>query len=258
MQRYLLTIAYDGTDFAGWQRQPGVETIQAWLETVLARIFGQPVPVHGAGRTDAGVHALRQRAHVCLPPVVDAGKLIRSLNCLLPDSIAVRSIEPVPENFHARFSAIGKRYVYRCRVSRQPPVHDRRFVHWVKVPLDLERMRQAACLLEGEHDFAAFATNPGYPRTRGTVRRLSRLRLIRRSRGYDLMAQGEGFLYNMVRTIAGTLIDVGRGRREPTGMTEILESRDRNNAGMNAPACGLFLVRVLYPPTALDRSQEVR
>ena len=152
----------------------------------------------------------------------------------------------VPAGFHARFSARGKRYAYRYVVDHIRPVLGRVLGHWVKRPLDVVAMRQAARFLRGEHDFASFASNPGYERTRGTVRRLDHVHLIRRAHGVDLVVQGSGFLYNQVRAIAGTLQQVGLGKYPAEHVRTILAAKDRSLAGMTAPACGLYLVRVLY------------
>ncbi len=242
----MLTIAYDGSAYAGWQRQAGQDSIQARLEDAVREITATDAAIHGAGRTDAGVHALRQCAHVDLDWKAGADALRRALNAKLPEDIAVREARDVPDVFHARFSATGKRYVYRVRASRDRPVHERSFCAWIRVPLDVDAMRRAARCLVGEHDFAAFATNPGYPRQRGTVRRIDRLHVVRRRAGFDLFVQGNGFLYNMVRTIAGTLIWVGKHKLEESDVADILASCDRRRAGPNAPAQGLFLQRVLY------------
>lgn len=247
MTTCLLTIAYDGTSYAGWQRQVGQTTVQQQLEHALAVIFGERVPVEGAGRTDAGVHALAQAAHIVLPRPFPVEQLVPALNANLPDDIAVRTARAAPDGFHARFCAIGKRYVYRCVVDRRRPVLGRGYFHWVRRPLDLARMRAAAAALVGRHDFAAFATNPGYVRKRGTVRTIQHLHLVERRWGFDLAVQGDGFLYNMVRAIAGTLIDVGTGRFSSADVDAILRSCDRQRAGPTAPACGLYLLRVLYP-----------
>ncbi len=251
MHSYLLTLAYDGSEYAGWQRQDGFETIQSCLERAFGVIVGTTVPVHGSGRTDAGVHALRQTAHVRIERAYDCHKLLCALNGNLPKDIVVRSVRPVSSEFHARFTARGKRYLYRAWVSRIRPVHARGSYHWVKRPLDLVRMQQAARSFLGEHDFAAFASNPGYERIHGTVRRIDHLHVIRRAQGFDIFAQGNGFLYNMVRTIAGTLIEVGLGKIDPDEIRHIITSRNRSLAGPNAPARGLYLMRVLYPPESL-------
>ena len=251
MHSFLLTIAYDGADFAGWQRQAGFDTVQGELEDAVLRLTGESVTVHGSGRTDAGVHALRQCAHIRIEREFEPHELLRAINGHLPDSIRIRACQRVPGTFHARFSARGKRYVYRCVVSRILPVFARGRCCWVRTPVDLASIRAGAMRLIGEHDFAAFATNPGYERRFGTVRRLDQLRVVRRSQGFDLVAQGNGFLYNMVRAIAGTLLEVGRGKRSPEEVSAILASTDRRRAGPNAPAEGLYLLRVLYPPQSL-------
>ena len=247
MSTCLLTIAYDGTHYSGWQRQLGESTVQECLEDAMATIFGQRVAVDGAGRTDAGVHAFGQCAHVVLPRPFPIAQLVPALNGNLPDDIAVRSARPAPDGFHARFCAIGKRYAYRCVTSRIRPAVGRGYYHWVKRQLDLEAMRQGGQALIGRHDFASFATNPGYERKRGTVRTIRKLHVARRTWGFDLVVEGDGFLYNMVRAIAGTLIDVGSGRLAPQQVGEILRARDRREGGPTAPACGLYLLRVLYP-----------
>jgi len=251
MQCYLLTIAYDGTRYSGWQRQDGFATVQEKMEDACAVLAGEPVAVHGAGRTDAGVHALRQTAHVRLPRRWPAATLVSALNGNLPRDIATLGAVRVGAAFHARFSARGKRYLYRFVASRIRPVLAPGYYHWEPRELDLTAMREGARMLVGEHDFAAFATNPGYERQRGTVRRIHHLKLARRPFGVDLVVQGDGFLYNMVRTIAGTLRDVGVGRYPPERVREILRGRDRRLAGATLEPGGLYLVRVLYARAAL-------
>jgi tRNA pseudouridine38-40 synthase len=255
VQTFLLTISYHGGTYSGWQRQDGYASIQQHLEEGLSRIFHEPVIVYGAGRTDAGVHALRQAAHIQIPRDMDAQELLSALNGNVPRDIAVVKAQQVPDSFHARFSAIGKRYVYRFLNSSVRPVHGEDLFHWVRFPMSVQAMREAAPCLIGEHDFAAFATNPGYSRLRGTVRRISHVRIVERPHGIDLVVQGKGFLYNQVRTIAGTLQQVATGKIPPQRVPEILLSKDRRQAGMTAPACGLYLVRVLYAPDALRMNE---
>ena len=255
MHSYLLTIAYDGTGYFGWQRQAGFDTVQERVETAAATIVGEPIVAHGAGRTDTGVHALRQCAHVRLPERRSPGELLRALNGNLPPDIAVSAVREVPASFHARFSARGKRYVYRIIESRVRPVMGRGYHCWVRRPLDHAAMRVAARALVGRHDFAAFASNARHksvPSRRTTVRTIHHLHLVRRPHGLDVAVQGDGFLYNMVRTIAGTLRDVGQGKMTPERVGEVLRSRDRRAAGPTAEAGGLYLVRILYPRSALD------
>lgn len=255
MQTHLLTISYHGTAYAGWQRQDGFPSIQQHLEDGLAGIFGEQVAVHGAGRTDAGVHALRQAAHIRIPREMAPGELVRAINGNVPRDIAVTRAQVVPSSFHARFSAAGKRYAYRFANSTIRPVHGADLFHWVRFPMAIDAMREAISYLVGEHDFASFASNPGHPRMRGTVRRITQARVIRRPHGMDLVVQGNGFLYNQVRAIAGTLQQVATGRLPPVRMREILLSKDRSQAGMTAPACGLYLVRVLYPQSVLGMDE---
>lgn len=248
---YLLTIAYHGASYAGWQRQEGFDTVQERMEAACQLLAGEHVDVHGAGRTDRGVHARAQCAHVRMPKQFEPELLRRALNGNLPPDIAVRFVRPVPAMFHARFSAAGKRYAYRFLVNRTRPVFGRELFQWVRQPLDLGAMRRGAACLVGEHDFQSFANNPGYERTRGTVRTIRRLHLFRRPWGVDLVVEGNGFLYNQVRAIAGTLQDVGTGRFRWEQVAEMLRAQDRRAAGPNAPPEGLHLVRVLYPREVL-------
>ncbi|MBK8101156.1 MAG: tRNA pseudouridine(38-40) synthase TruA [Planctomycetes bacterium] len=251
MPTYLLTIAYDGLPYAGWQRQAGQDTVQERVERAAVQISGGPIHVEGAGRTDAGVHALAMAAHVVLPRVWEPGSLRLAMNANLPPDIAVQAVQPAPDGFHARFHAKGKRYVYRVVASPVRPAIARGYYHWVRRAVDLPAMRAAAALLRGRHDFASFATNPGYVRRHGTVRTLQRIHLVQRRHGFDLCVQGDGFLYNMVRTIAGTLLDVGLGRRSPAWVGDVLAAADRRRAGATAPAGGLYLLSVLYEPQLL-------
>lgn len=246
MPTYLLTIAYQGTHYAGWQRQADQDTVQKRVEDAFAALECPGVHVEAAGRTDAGVHAFGQCAHVVLPRPFPVDRLHLAVNAHLPPDIAVQAARLVPDGFHARFHARGKRYVYRCAVSSIRPAIGRDLYHWVRRPVDLEAMRAAAQCLRGRHDFASFATNPGYQRSRGTVRTLRRVHLLRNSRGFDFAVEGDGFLYNMVRTLIGTLLEVGYGNRAPAWVAEVLAARDRRRAAATAPAEGLYLQRVLY------------
>jgi len=191
---------------------------------------------------------------VHLPRALAPESLRLALNGNLPPDVAVRAVAMVADDFHARFHAAGKRYVYRCVTGRVRPAIGRGYYHWVRRPVDLPAMRTAAQLLLGRHDFAAFANNPGYLRRHGTVRTIQHLHLWRRAWGFDLVIQGDGFLYNMVRNLAGTLLDVGLGKLPAAAVREILGSRQRARARATAPACGLYLLRVLYPKGSVIRA----
>ena len=206
---YLLTVAYDGTRFHGWQRQPGVRTVQEELERACAAIDLPDTHVEGAGRTDTGVHALGQCAHIRTDRDFPPDKLQLALNSNLPEDVAVRRSVVAPDGFHARFFAGGKRYLYRVVCSSVKPAVGRPYFHWSRRAVDIAAMRRSMQCLRGEHDFASFATNPGYERSRGTVRTLHHLHIVRRREGFDFVVQGSGFLYNMVRNLVGTLLEVG-------------------------------------------------
>lgn len=256
MRTLKLTLAYDGTGYAGWQRQAGAETIQALVETALRPLEGRAVTVHGAGRTDAGVHALGQVASVRLAHPIGAHILPRAINANLPPAIRVLHAEEAGDGFHARFAARAK--VYRYRLASGAVAHplDLRYAWHLPQPLDLAAMQAAAALLEGRHDFAAFRTAAGEAAAASTVRRITALRIAaepvpgwRTASGDGLVGievRGDGFLRHMVRTMVGTLVEVGSGRRDAGGVAAALESRSRARAGPTAPAHGLFLVRVEY------------
>ncbi len=248
MPTYLLTIAYDGSGFSGWQQQANAPSVQQALRAAFAAIDHPGVHVEGASRTDAGVHAVGQSAHVVLDRAWRPDNLRAALNANLPDTVAVQRVREAPDGFHARFFARGKRYVFRCVVGRIRPAIGRQYYHWVRRPVDLSAMRRAAQCLLGQHDFAAFATNPGYQRKRGTVRTIQRVHLRRTATGFDFAVQGNGFLYNMVRALVGSLLEVGTGNRSPEWLAEVLASRDRRQAGPTLPPNGLYLQRVLYAP----------
>jgi len=247
MRNVRLWVAYDGTGFAGWQRQAGAATIQELLEDAVALLTGERVTLHGAGRTDSGVHALCQSAHFRSEAGLPADRFAPALNTFLPAAIRVLGSAVVPDDFHARFSARAKRYLYRIRWGPVTSPIGQHYFHHERRPLDVAAMRAAGRLLIGQHDFLAFANNPGHQRKRPTVRTIQALHLPRRRDGVDLVVQGDGFLYNMVRTLAGTLLLVGRGLQPPPWVGAVLQSCDRKTAGPTLPADGLFLIRVLYP-----------
>ena len=245
-----LTISYDGTRFVGWQRQAEGESIQGLLEQALARFEGAPVIVHGAGRTDAGVHALGQVASVCLTCDHDTDALARGLNAQLPGDVRVLRVEDVAADFHARFSARAKTYRYVIRNAPLVSPFERSYVWHLPERLDLEAMRVAAASLVGTHDVAAFQS-AGSGVT-DTVRTITRSEFPRDAADRDTdpplayEIEGDGFLRHMVRAVMGTLVEVGRGRRAPGSMEALLAGGSRADAGATAPAQGLFLVRVDY------------
>lgn len=245
MRTLKLTVQYDGSPYVGWQRQAEGTSIQGLLEEALAPIEGSPVTVHGAGRTDAGVHALAQVASVRLTASLDEQTLRRALNAVLPPDVRVTEVEQAADDFHARFSARGK--VYEYRIVNAPFVSPFLYRYaWHIVPrLDLDAMRTGAAALVGRHDFAAFQGAGSSAAT--TERTIERLEWEDQGSGQlTLRVHGDGFLRHMVRNIAGTLVEVGLGRWQASRVAEILGSRDRGQAGPTAPAHGLFLVRVLY------------
>ena len=256
MRTLKLTIAYEGTAYVGWQRQPNGSSIQGCLEAALAQIEGAPVAVVGAGRTDAGVHAAGQVASVQLRHEITPDALLRAVNARLPSDIRVVKAEVGPEPFHTRFDATSKTYRYRLLHDAVVSPFDRRFGWHVGGPLDHERMSDAGRVLVGEHDFAAFQATGSS--THSTVRTLFELTINRVPRdpwsvlggaGAALTlidARGSGFLRHMVRVIVGTLVEVGRGQRDRAAVEHALRSRDRGSAGQTAPPHGLFLMRVNY------------
>jgi tRNA pseudouridine38-40 synthase len=245
--RWKCQVAYDGTDFEGWQAQPGGNTVQQHLERRLSFLFDQPVRIHGAGRTDSGVHARGQVFHVDAPWKHGAETLLKALRTGIPDSIQVFSVEEAGEDFHARFSATGKRYVYRLFEGYAPPFENRYTLSLRERQLDLERINEAAALLIGRHDFSAFGAKRSEDSAENPVKELRKLELTRNGPRLLLVTEGSGYLYKMVRSLAGCLIDVGRGRLRVSQVAEILAGAQRTGLVCTAPAHGLTLERVDYP-----------
>ncbi len=244
MRNVKLTIAYDGTAYKGWQVQKNGRTVQAEIEKAIARVIGSKHTVHGAGRTDAGVHAIAQVANFKAPINFDVARIPPALNTVLPGDIAVKKAEEVPPDFHSRFDARAKVYSYRIVVSRARDPFSERYVWRLPYALDERIMREEARVLIGKHDFKSFQASD--KRERSSVRTIKSISIQRTGSNITLDIEGDGFLYNMVRSIAGTLVDIGRGYLLPGSMTDILASRDRKKAGPTAPAKGLFLVKVKY------------
>lgn len=245
MKRLRLTLAYDGSAYAGWQAQPSGNTVQQVLQNAIASISGEPVVVHGSGRTDAGVHARAQEVHFDTSAALEPAIWLRGLNALLPPDIRVNRVRPASSAFHARRSAVCKEYRYMIWNGNVMPPFLRCYRTHVREPLDVVLMQSAAAMLTGCHDFAAFTANPNRD-VPDTTRTLSVLSVKRHSEEIVLRAVSEGFLYKMVRSLAGYLIRVGSGAVEPLETAAILESRQRTARVPTAPPEGLFLWSVSY------------
>ncbi len=245
MRNVRIQVAYDGSQFYGWQRQEGFESVQGAIEQALADLTGEHLTVYGSGRTDTGVHALAQVANFHVETKLSDNRMLYALNAHLPESVCLSALETCADDFHAQASALGKRYLYVARTTRFRAAFGRQHHHWVRETLDVEAMRKAAAHIVGERDFSALA-NAGSPR-KSNVRHVRALRIVARREHLALLVTGNGFLYNMVRTIAGTIFEVGRGRMSADFVPELLRSGDRALAGPTAPAAGLYLLRVFYP-----------
>lgn len=248
MANYKLLIQYEGTRYNGWQRQDSTDqTIQGKIEQVLSRLYEQPVEINGSGRTDGGVHAIGQTANFKVGKKEDqfsAEEILQYVNAYLPQDIRVMSVERVDERFHARLSAKSKIYEYRIDRGRVESVFDRRFAARTEGTLDLERMRKAASYCIGTHDFKSFCSNKKMKKS--TVRTIYDISFREEGQILTLRFHGDGFLYNMVRILTGSLIEIGEGRREPEEMEQMIAACERGAAGYTAPPQGLFLVKVLY------------
>lgn len=242
----MLVVAYDGTDYHGWQIQPGVPTIEGELNKALKDLLGEEIQVIGASRTDSGVHALCNAAVFDTNTKIPPEKLSYALNQRLPAEIRIQRSARVAPDFHPRHCSSKKTYEYRILNREFPLPTKSRYAHFTYVPLDEERMRQGAQYLAGEHDFKSFCATAAV--VESTVRTLYDLSVWREGEELIIRVSGSGFLYNMVRIIAGTLMEVGRGNIEPEKMWEILEAKDRAAAGPTAPACGLTLVGYEWNP----------
>ena len=255
MRNFRMVLQYEGTRYQGWQRQGSTDnTIQGKLETLLSKMTGQKIEIQGAGRTDAGVHALGQVANFHADTQMTQTEILEYMNRFLPEDIAVISLKEVSERFHSRLNATGKTYCYRVINSAIPHVFDRRYVHVVEQQLDIDAMREAAQYLTGTHDFKAFTSNKRGKKS--TVRTINSIQ-IEKCAGTSMemlgtqaeicfLYRGDGFLYHMVRIMTGTLLEVGIHKRKPEEIAEILASGLRERAGELAPAKGLTLLEVRY------------
>ena len=239
-----LVLEYDGTELSGWQRQDNAPTVQEHLERALTEMTRAPVTVAGASRTDAGVHALGQVASFETGAAIPLHGFRRGLNALLPPAIAVVDASEAPPGFHARFSSRGKHYRYRVLARQDRAPLERRTAWHRPYPIDVDAMRAAAAHLVGEHDFSAFRA--AGCTAKHAVRRLDRIDIARTGDVITIDVRGNAFVRNMVRIIAGTLVTAGEGRMTPAAVAAALASRDREQAGQTAPACGLTLVEVFY------------
>lgn len=245
MKRIKLTVAYDGTNYYGWQKQPDAVTVEEVVNRELTRLLQEPIEVIGASRTDSGVHALGNVAVFDTDTRIPPEKISYALNARLPKDIVIQDSKEVPPDFHPRRTDCVKTYEYRILNTRFPVPTMRLYAHYVYKPLDVEKMQAAAAFLVGEHDFASFCSAGS--QVKETVRTIYRLDLNREGNMVSFQVEGNGFLYNMVRIIAGTLIEVGIGSYPPERVREMLEARDRIRCGPKAPACGLTLVGIRYP-----------
>jgi len=245
MRRIKLTIAYDGTDFHGWQVQPGLATIQGRLEQVFSEIEGSAVHVAGSGRTDAGVHALRQTAAISLANPIPLENLRKAANRLLPPSIRVLETAEAALDFHPRYHAVSKTYEYRIYRGEVCPPLEWRYAHQHAFPLDVNRMTALAPVLEGRHDFATFAAADDREQET-TVRTIFSSRIEIAAERLVYRCCGSGFLKHMVRNIVGTLLEGGKGNMDEDALRQFLEPGCEKRAGPTAPAKGLFLIQVEY------------
>lgn len=247
MRNIKLTMEYDGSRYDGWQRlgkNSGQTTIQGKIEEVLKKMTGEDIEIHGSGRTDAGVHAYAQVANFHTNSTMKCYEIKHYLNRYLPRDIAVFDVQEVDERFHSRLNVKSKKYLYRIAIGEVPSVFDRKYTYYSFDKLDVPAMKKAAAFLVGKHDFKAFCSIKRM--NKSTVREIYDIDIYNDGKEIQITVHGNGFLYNMVRIIVGTLIEVGKGERKAEDMKHILASRDREQAGVTAAAQGLFLLEVEY------------
>ena len=245
MRNIKLTIEYDGKNFAGWQTQPGKVSIQSEIERAIKEVTGEEVDLTASGRTDAGVHAIGQVANFHTDTKIEIHKIPYALNSKLPKSIVIKSAEEVPERFHSRYLCKGKTYRYIINNNEFPSALNRYREFHISQKLDICKMREALKCFEGTHDFKGFKSSGGSEK-KTTVRTLTKLELQEKDGIITVELSGDGFLYNMVRIIVGTIVDVGLGKIRVEDLPEIIESKDRTRAGKTLPPHGLYLVQVRY------------
>ena len=245
MRNFKMIVEYDGAAYCGWQRQKNGVSIQQILEEAIALIVCEKVTLIGSGRTDAGVHAINQAANFKSSTLLPAEKIFRGVNSVLPQDIVVKSLSVVHVDFHAQRDVQSKIYIYRICNRRLRPVLGRNYSWFIRFPLDLEMMKKAAQYLIGTHDFSCFCAAGTDIKDR--VRTITGIDIKSAADGIiEITVEARGFLKYMVRNIVGTLTEVARGKRKPQDMKKIIDSRNRNIAGITAPACGLFLKEVKY------------
>ncbi|MBY0149424.1 tRNA pseudouridine(38-40) synthase TruA [Neobacillus niacini] len=245
MNRYKCIIAYDGSDYSGYQVQPKKRTVQSQIEAILTKMHkGTSVKISASGRTDAGVHAKGQVIHFDSPLSLPEQKWEMALNSMLPEDISVLSVEKTAPDFHARFDANGKEYRYFLYQSPKRDPFQRKYAFHYPYPLSLEAMREASSYLLGTHDFSSFCS--ARTEVEDKVRTIETIEIIQEGESISFRFTGNGFLYNMVRILVGTLVEIGSGKRHPEEIVEILEKKDRRYAGKTAPGQGLYLWKVFY------------
>ena len=245
MFNYKLVIAYDGSKYKGWQKLGDTDkTIQGKIETALSRLLEKEVEIFGASRTDEGVHAGGQVASFHLDEVLDCEELLEALNRYLPEDIMVKELSEASENFHCRYNASGKMYVYQIWNSEKADPFNRHYYNLVKEPLDIRAMRKAAAHFIGEHDFTTFTTAKA--KKKSMVRNVTSIHIDQEEEQIFIRIGGAGFLHNQVRRMVGVLIDIGKGNRKPDVIPSLIQSKDRSKCGSTAPAHGLFLEKVKY------------
>lgn len=244
MRNVKLTLEFDGTYYVGWQRQKNGISIQQKVSEAVSKLTGEKTEVIGCSRTDAGVHAKQYICNFTTQSEIPVEKIKLALNSILPEDIVALKSEEVQENFHARYNAISKRYIYTICNREVPLAIERQYSYLIKKKLNLDKMEQATLYLIGQHDFSAFKNSNS--KVISNVRTIFDICIISEAQYIAISVTGDGFLYNMVRIIVGTLIEVGLGKIEPLEVLNILESMDRKKAGSTAPACGLCLDEVYY------------